>query len=58
MLNLLGGKICLVVPNCRISLVAGPMTRALHDLVMKLNSEDVLSEGLIKFNAFVFGLLK
>uniref|UniRef100_T1HAB8 SH3 domain-containing protein n=1 Tax=Rhodnius prolixus TaxID=13249 RepID=T1HAB8_RHOPR len=35
----------------------GPMTRALHDLVMKLNSEDVLSEGLIKFNAFVFGLL-
>ncbi|KAK9503861.1 hypothetical protein O3M35_010329 [Rhynocoris fuscipes] len=35
----------------------GPMTRALHDLVMKLNGEDVLSEGLIKFNAFVFGLL-
>lgn len=35
----------------------GPMTRALHELVMKLNSEDVLSEGLIKFNAFIFGLL-
>ncbi|BES87436.1 RUN and SH3 domain containing 2 [Nesidiocoris tenuis] len=34
-----------------------PMTRGLHDLVVKINSEDVLSEGLIKFNAFVFGLL-
>ncbi|XP_014244035.1 uncharacterized protein LOC106663610 [Cimex lectularius] len=35
----------------------GPMTRALHELVMKLNSEDILSEGLVKFNAFIFGLL-
>uniref|UniRef100_A0A1B6D1K6 SH3 domain-containing protein n=1 Tax=Clastoptera arizonana TaxID=38151 RepID=A0A1B6D1K6_9HEMI len=35
----------------------GPMTKALHELVLKLNSEDVLTEGVIKFNAFIFGLL-
>ncbi|XP_065216209.1 uncharacterized protein LOC135842599 isoform X2 [Planococcus citri] len=35
----------------------GPMTRALHELVLKLNNEDVLTEGLLKFNAFIFGLL-
>ncbi|CAG2058873.1 unnamed protein product [Timema podura] len=35
----------------------GPMTKALNELVLRLNSEDVLTEGLIKFNAFVFGLL-
>jgi hypothetical protein len=27
-------------------------------LVVRLNGEDVLTEGLMKFNAFVFGLLK
>ncbi|KAJ4450504.1 hypothetical protein ANN_01931 [Periplaneta americana] len=36
----------------------GPMTKALNDLVVRLNGEDVLTEGLMKFNAFVFGLLK
>nr|CAD7568152.1 unnamed protein product [Timema californicum] len=35
----------------------GPMTKALNELVLRLNSEDVLTEGLVKFNAFVFGLL-
>ncbi|XP_066157352.1 uncharacterized protein [Euwallacea fornicatus] len=35
----------------------GPLTKALNDLVMKINSEDVISEGLVKFNAFIFGLL-
>lgn len=36
----------------------GPLTKALNELVMKINSEDVISEGLLKFNAFVLGLLK
>ncbi|XP_067013315.2 serine-rich adhesin for platelets [Anabrus simplex] len=35
----------------------GLMTKALNDLVLRINSEDVLTEGLMKFNAFVFGLL-
>ncbi|PNF18760.1 hypothetical protein B7P43_G03348 [Cryptotermes secundus] len=35
----------------------GLMTKALNDLVLRLNGEDVLTEGLMKFNAFVFGLL-
>ncbi|XP_076253104.1 uncharacterized protein LOC143191665 isoform X4 [Rhynchophorus ferrugineus] len=35
----------------------GPLTKALNDLVMKINNEDVISEGLVKFNAFIFGLL-
>lgn len=45
--------------NCSFSLwLAGPSTHSLHDLVLRLNSEDILlSEGLLKFNAFVFGLL-
>ncbi|KAK7074479.1 hypothetical protein SK128_022381 [Halocaridina rubra] len=34
-----------------------PSTKALSDLVLTLNSEDCLSEGPIKFNAFIFGLL-
>lgn len=34
------------------------MTKALNELVLKLNSEDVLTEGVVKFNAFIFGLLK
>lgn len=41
--------------NC---LFLGPMTKALNELVVKLNSEDVLTEGVVKFNAFIFGLLK
>ena len=36
----------------------GPMTQTLNELVQRLNRDDVLSEGLVKFNAFVFGLLK
>lgn len=35
----------------------GPLTKALNDLVMRINSEDAITEGLVKFNAFVFGLL-
>nr|XP_022919540.1 uncharacterized protein LOC111428305 isoform X2 [Onthophagus taurus] len=35
----------------------GPLTKALNELVMRINGEDTLSEGLVKFNAFVFGLL-
>lgn len=35
----------------------GPLTKALHELVMRINGEDVITEGLVKFNAFIFGLL-
>lgn len=35
----------------------GPLTNALNELVMRINSEDAVTEGLVKFNAFVFGLL-
>lgn len=35
----------------------GPLTKALNELVMRINSEDAISEGVVKFNAFVFGLL-
>ncbi|CAH0559334.1 unnamed protein product [Brassicogethes aeneus] len=35
----------------------GPLTKALNELVMRINGEDVITEGLVKFNAFVFGLL-
>ncbi|XP_015839730.1 uncharacterized protein LOC661485 isoform X2 [Tribolium castaneum] len=35
----------------------GPLTKALNELVMRINSEDAITEGLVKFNAFVFGLL-
>ncbi|XP_076030710.1 uncharacterized protein LOC143018962 isoform X3 [Oratosquilla oratoria] len=35
----------------------GTATKALNDLVLTLNSEESLSEGPIKFNAFIFGLL-
>ncbi|KAK0077326.1 hypothetical protein PV325_004085 [Microctonus aethiopoides] len=35
----------------------GPLTNTLNELVQKINSEDFITEGLIKFNAFVFGLL-
>lgn len=35
----------------------GPLTKSLNELVMRINGEDVITEGLVKFNAFVFGLL-
>ncbi|KAJ8979938.1 hypothetical protein NQ317_003680, partial [Molorchus minor] len=35
----------------------GPLTKALNELVMRINCEDIIVEGLVKFNAFVFGLL-
>lgn len=35
----------------------GPLTKSLHELVMRINGEDAITEGLVKFNAFVFGLL-
>uniref|UniRef100_A0A0C9PQ90 RUSC2_0 protein n=2 Tax=Fopius arisanus TaxID=64838 RepID=A0A0C9PQ90_9HYME len=35
----------------------GPLTNTLNDLVQKINSEDFMTEGLLKFHAFVFGLL-
>ncbi|XP_044730714.1 uncharacterized protein LOC123293839 isoform X2 [Chrysoperla carnea] len=35
----------------------GPLTKSLNELVMRINTEDVITEGLIKFNAFIFGLL-
>ncbi|XP_044597233.1 uncharacterized protein LOC123273801 isoform X2 [Cotesia glomerata] len=35
----------------------GPLTHTLNELVQKINSEDFMTEGLLKFHAFVFGLL-
>ncbi|XP_049797885.1 uncharacterized protein LOC126215254 [Schistocerca nitens] len=34
-----------------------PMTKSLNELVLRINSEDVFTEGIMKFNAFVLGLL-
>ncbi|XP_043196161.1 uncharacterized protein LOC122367268 [Amphibalanus amphitrite] len=50
------------VPNSGWRLVEsvtslGTCPQALQDLVMKLNNEEGLSEGVLKFNAFIFGLL-
>ena len=39
-------------------LLSGPSTKALNDLVLTLNSEEGIPEGPMKFNAFLFGLLK
>lgn len=36
----------------------GPITKSLNELVMRINSEDALSESVLKFNAFIMGLLK
>ncbi|KAK6644331.1 hypothetical protein RUM43_000598 [Polyplax serrata] len=36
---------------------SGPMTQTLNELVQRLNRDDVFTEGLIKFNAFIFGLI-
>ncbi|XP_063975757.1 uncharacterized protein LOC135161786 isoform X2 [Diachasmimorpha longicaudata] len=35
----------------------GPLTNTLNDLVQKINSEDFMTEGMLKFHAFIFGLL-
>ncbi|XP_066600357.1 uncharacterized protein [Prorops nasuta] len=35
----------------------GPLTKTLNELVQKINGEDVMTEGMLKFHAFVFGLL-
>ncbi|KAG8037830.1 hypothetical protein G9C98_006041 [Cotesia typhae] len=35
----------------------GPLTHTLNELVQKINNEDFMTEGLLKFHAFVFGLL-
>lgn len=34
-----------------------PLTNTLNELVQKINSEDFMTEGMLKFHAFVFGLL-
>ncbi|XP_046436485.1 uncharacterized protein LOC124188126 isoform X3 [Neodiprion fabricii] len=35
----------------------GPLTKTLNELVQKINGEDFITEGMLKFHAFVFGLL-
>ncbi|CAB3235661.1 unnamed protein product [Arctia plantaginis] len=35
----------------------GPITKSLDELVLRINSEDAVTEGLVKFNAFILGLL-
>lgn len=35
----------------------GPLTNTLNELVQKINGEDLITEGMLKFHAFVFGLL-
>ncbi|CAH0673988.1 unnamed protein product [Spodoptera exigua] len=35
----------------------GPITKSLNELVLRINSEDAVIEGLVKFNAFILGLL-
>ncbi|XP_063216651.1 uncharacterized protein LOC134527681 isoform X2 [Bacillus rossius redtenbacheri] len=35
----------------------GVMTKHLNELVLRINSEDIMTEGRVKFNTFVFGLL-
>lgn len=37
---------------------SGPITKSLNELVLRINSEDAVTEGLVKFNAFILGLLK
>lgn len=50
--------------TCRINninvnvFVLGPITKSLNELVLRINSEDAVTEGLVKFNAFILGLLK
>ncbi|XP_014368150.2 uncharacterized protein LOC106718534 isoform X1 [Papilio machaon] len=35
----------------------GPITKSLNELILRINSEDAVTEGLVKFNAFILGLL-
>ncbi|KAI4495441.1 hypothetical protein M0802_008655 [Mischocyttarus mexicanus] len=35
----------------------GLLTKTLNELVQKINGEDIITEGMLKFHAFVFGLL-
>ncbi|XP_033226568.1 uncharacterized protein LOC117179048 isoform X3 [Belonocnema kinseyi] len=35
----------------------GPLTKTLNELVQRINGEDFITEGMLKFHAFVFGLL-
>ncbi|XP_064072510.1 uncharacterized protein LOC113392986 isoform X7 [Vanessa tameamea] len=35
----------------------GPITKSLNELVLRINCEDAVTEGLVKFNAFILGLL-
>ncbi|XP_034950723.1 uncharacterized protein [Chelonus insularis] len=35
----------------------GPLTKTLNELVQKINGEDFITEGMLKFHAFIFGLL-
>lgn len=41
-----------------ILFIIGPITKSLNELVLRINSEDAVTEGLVKFNAFILGLLK
>ncbi|XP_015601751.1 uncharacterized protein LOC107270863 isoform X3 [Cephus cinctus] len=35
----------------------GPLTKTLNELVQKINGVDFITEGMLKFHAFIFGLL-
>lgn len=38
--------------------LSGVLSSALNELTTKINNELALNEGVMKFNAFIFGLLK
>jgi hypothetical protein len=38
--------------------LSGVLSSALNELTAKINNELALNEGVMKFNAFIFGLLK
>ena len=46
------------VVYCRCDCFPGPAPQPISELLMRINSEDLLVEGPLKFNAFVCGLLK
>jgi hypothetical protein len=37
---------------------SGQIAKALNDLLMRVNADDLLTEGPLKVNAFIFGLIK
>lgn len=39
-------------------IISGVLSSALNELTVKINNELALNEGVMKFNAFIFGLLK